>query len=108
MQLNFSSELLADGPVGATDAEEAATKEGISSRTLRRARKKLGIVEKGRFRRRLVMVALAPKGPRWPTKMANSIIWPPLLSLVQFLVLLLGKAQGGQPQKMSPAEGAKF
>ena len=48
--IEFLRELLANGPVGATDAEEAATKEGISSRTLRRARKELGIVpQKGDF-----------------------------------------------------------
>ena len=55
------------------------------------------------------MVALAPKVAkvakrRWPTL----IFWPPSLSLVQFLVLLLGKAQGGQPQKMSLPKVAKF
>ena len=40
--------------------------------------------------------------------MANSVFWPPSLSLVQFLVLLLGKAQGGQPQKMPLPKVAKF
>jgi putative DNA primase/helicase len=39
----FLTELLADGPVEATDGEEAAAKEGISKRTLERARAALGI-----------------------------------------------------------------
>ena len=55
------------------------------------------------------MVALAPKLAKVAnTKMANSVFWPSSISRVQFLVLLLGKAQGGQPQKMSLPKGAKF
>jgi AAA domain len=44
--IEFLRQLLADGPMGATDAEEAAEKEGIRERTLRRARKELGVIAK--------------------------------------------------------------
>ena len=48
--IEFLRELLADGPVGATDVEEAATEEGISKRTLARAKKELrGHVDQGRL-----------------------------------------------------------
>jgi putative DNA primase/helicase len=39
----FLSDVLANGPLAATEVEDAAEKEGISERTLRRARKDLGI-----------------------------------------------------------------
>ena len=46
----FLSDLLADGPVAATEGEEAAEKEGFSKITLKRARKALGVKsEKGGF-----------------------------------------------------------
>jgi putative DNA primase/helicase len=40
---SFLQEFLKGGPVAATEAEEAADAHGISARTLRRARKKLGV-----------------------------------------------------------------
>jgi hypothetical protein len=47
----FLRELLKDGPVGAADGKEAAEAEGISERTLARAKKALGVKsEKGEFR----------------------------------------------------------
>src|SRR5262249_46325332 len=39
-------EPVADGPVSASEGEKAASEEGISERTLRRARKELGIIPK--------------------------------------------------------------
>jgi putative DNA primase/helicase len=48
--IEFLKELLADGPVGAVDADEAATEEGISKRTLARAKKALKVTSiKGEF-----------------------------------------------------------
>jgi len=47
---NFLSDLLANGPVGAKEGEEAAEANGISRRTLARAKKALGVKsEKGDF-----------------------------------------------------------
>jgi RecA-family ATPase len=90
---DFLREFLAGGPAPAKDGEEHARAIGIAPRTLKRARKKLGVVaEKGGLREGWTW-RLPPEGGQISPKGANKSKWPPSA--------LVGTLRDPSPPKMA-------